>query len=67
MSPALNGNSAIRRFKHSNAIEVRDGITFALYTGLPRTMLVLFKATYILYLIVIVITDWYYTDTVYTG
>ena len=34
MSPALNGSSAIRRFKHSEAIEIRDGITFDLYTGL---------------------------------
>ena len=34
MSPALNGSSAIRRFKHSNAIETRDGITFDFYTGL---------------------------------
>ena len=36
MSPALNGSSAIRRFKHSDAIEIRDGITFDFYTGLPH-------------------------------
>ena len=36
MSPALNGSSAIRRFKCSNAIEIRDGITFDFYTGLPH-------------------------------
>ena len=35
MSPALNGSSAIRPFKHSNAIEFRDGITFNFYTGTP--------------------------------
>ena len=28
MSPALNRSSAIWRFKHSNAIEMYDGITF---------------------------------------
>ena len=35
MSPALNGSSAIRHFKHSNAIETCDGITFDFYRGLP--------------------------------
>ena len=35
MSPALNGISAIRHFECSNAIEIRDGITFDFYTGLP--------------------------------
>ena len=33
VSTALNGSSAIRRFKHSDAIEIRDGITFDFYTG----------------------------------
>ena len=27
--------SAIRHFEHSDAIEIRDGITFDFYTGLP--------------------------------
>ena len=36
MSPALNESSAIRRFKHSNAIKICNGITFNFYTGLPR-------------------------------
>ena len=36
MSPALNGSSAIRRFKHSDTIEIRDGITLDFYTGLPH-------------------------------
>ena len=36
MSPALNGSSAIRRFEGSDAIEIRDGITFDFYTGLPH-------------------------------
>ena len=36
MSPALNGSSAVRHFERSNAIEIRDGITFDFYTGLPQ-------------------------------
>ena len=36
MSPTLNGTSAIRRFKHSNVIEICDGITFDFYTRLPH-------------------------------
>ena len=36
MSPALNGSSAIRHFKHSNAIEIHNEITFNFYMGLPR-------------------------------
>ena len=38
MSPALNGSSAIRRFEGSDAIEIRDGITFDFYTGLPHIL-----------------------------
>ena len=36
MSSALNGSSAIQRFEGSNAIEIRNGITFDFYTGLPH-------------------------------
>ena len=36
MSPALNESSAIWRFKGSDAIEIREGITFDFYTGLPH-------------------------------
>ena len=36
MSPALNGSSAIRCFKHSNVIKIRDRITFDFYTELPH-------------------------------
>ena len=36
MSPARNGSSAVRRFEGSDAIEIRDGITFDFYTGLPH-------------------------------
>ena len=36
MSPALNRSLAIARFKGSNAIEIRDRITFDFYTGLPH-------------------------------
>ena len=39
MSPALNGSSAIRRFKHSNAIKIRDRIIFHFYMGLPHISL----------------------------
>ena len=35
MSPALNGISALQRFEHSNAIEIRNGIMFDFYPGLP--------------------------------
>ena len=38
MSPALNESSAIQHFKHSNAIEIRDGITFDFNTGPPHTL-----------------------------
>ena len=39
MSSALNGSSAIWRFEGSDAIEIRDGITFDFYTGLPHVNL----------------------------
>ena len=39
MSSALNRSSAIRRFEGSDAIEIRDGITFDFYTGLPHMTL----------------------------
>ena len=35
MSPTLNRSSAIWHFKGSVAIEIRYGITFDFYTGLP--------------------------------
>ena len=39
MSPTLNGSSTIRRFKRSDVIEIRDGITFDFYMGLPHMLL----------------------------
>ena len=36
MSPVLNGSSAIQHFKGSDVIEIRDGITFNFYMGLPH-------------------------------
>ena len=39
MSSALNGSSAIRHFEGSDAIEIRDGITFDFYTELPHMFL----------------------------
>ena len=38
MSPALNGSLAIQRFERSDAIEIRDGITFDFYTGLSHIL-----------------------------
>ena len=38
MSPALSGSSAIRCFEGTDAIEIRDGITFEFYTGLPQAV-----------------------------
>ena len=37
-SPTLNGSSAIWHFKRGDAIEIRDGITFDFYTGLPHML-----------------------------
>ena len=36
MRPDLNRTSVIRCFKHSDAIEIRDGITFNFYMELPH-------------------------------
>ena len=49
MNHALNGSSAIRRLKHSKAIEIRDRITFDYYTGLPHMCSVLFLPVYSLF------------------
>ena len=45
MSPNLNGSLAVWRFKHSNALKIRDGITFNSYTGLPHVHLCSNKST----------------------
>ena len=36
MSPALNRSSALEHFEHSNASEIRNGIMFDFYPGLPH-------------------------------
>ena len=36
MSPAINGSSVIRRFEHSGAIKICNGIIFNFYTGLAQ-------------------------------
>ena len=36
MSPALNGSSTLEHFKRSNASEIRNGIMFDFYPGLPH-------------------------------
>ena len=38
--PAFNGSSAIHHFKHSDAIEICDGIIFNFYTGLSHKLFV---------------------------
>ena len=40
MSPALNGSSTLERFERSNASEIRNGIMFDFYPGLPHMYLV---------------------------
>ena len=39
MSPALNVSSALQHFKRGNAIEIRNGIMFDFYLGLPHTLI----------------------------
>ena len=36
MSPTLNGSSTLEHFKRSNASEIRNGIMFDFYLGLPH-------------------------------
>ena len=36
MSPAFNGSYALERFERSKAIEIRNGIMFDFYPGLPH-------------------------------
>ena len=38
MNPALNGSSAQQHFERSNAIEIRNGIMFDFYPGLPHIL-----------------------------
>ena len=38
MSPTLNGSSALQHFECSNVIEIRNGIMFDFYPGLPHTL-----------------------------
>ena len=45
MSPALNESSAMRCFECSDAIEIRDGITFDFCTGLPHVLTIRFHNT----------------------
>ena len=37
MGPALNESSTLERFERSNASEIRNGIMFDFYPGLPHT------------------------------
>ena len=38
MSPALNGSSTLEHFERSNASEIRNGILFDFYPGLPHVI-----------------------------
>ena len=40
MSPALNGSSTLERFERSNASEIRNGIMFDFYPGLPHIIII---------------------------
>jgi len=42
MSPTFNRSSALERFKRSYAIEIRNGIMFNFYPGLPHVLLSLY-------------------------
>ena len=43
MSPALNGSSALQRFECGNAIEIRNGIMFDFYPGLPQLCIYMYN------------------------
>ena len=36
MSPVLNGSTAVQRFECGNTVEIRNGIMFDSYPGLPQ-------------------------------
>jgi len=38
MSPTPNGSSALQHFEHGNAIEIRNGVMFDFYPGLPHML-----------------------------
>ena len=47
MSPALNGSSSLERFERSNAIEIRNGIVFDFYPGLPHIYVCMYVCMYV--------------------
>ena len=40
MSPALNGSTALQHFERGDMVEIRNGIMFDFYPGLPHVFLV---------------------------
>ena len=48
MSRTLNGSTALQRFEHGNTVEIRDGIMFDFYLGLPHVIIVVVWSTYII-------------------
>ena len=51
LSPALNESSDIRHFERSDTIEIRNGIIFDFYTGLPHIRSYLGNPTFSLSLV----------------
>jgi len=52
MSPTLNRSSVLQCFKHRSAIEIRNGIMFDFYPGLPH-MYVQVQLVYIVSLLLV--------------
>ena len=46
MSPTHNGSTVLQRFECGNAIEIRNGIMFGVYPGLPCVPTTLHHACY---------------------
>ena len=58
MSPVLNGSSMLEHFEHSDATEIRNGIMFDFYTGLPHIYHIINSQVWS-FLILILISDVY--------
>ena len=63
MSPALNGSSALQRFKRSNASEICNRIMFHFYLGLPYLSFNLINPALIKQVLLISITIVTHTHT----
>ena len=45
-SPTLNGSSVLQLFEHGNTVEIRHGIMFDFYLGLPLMILVSLESSF---------------------